>query len=188
LPRTGGAPSALSLSHSKAWSGVNISKLHGPDITSRAPSPEVQEQRAGVLRNCLQCGEDLRSPSSERDNQTSIRRQVIMAVLRKGSRQIEVAGHRLLWRIRRKGTYAQSNAWTPMTIAVAAASGRGSKLVLELDISRPDAWINPSNGSVTPADVAHLVSKALSDGWQPELNGKPVVKKVTLRRADTATA
>jgi hypothetical protein len=111
-----------------------------------------------------------------------------MAISRKGSRQIEVAGHRLLWRIRRKATYHQSQSWSPMIIAVASASGRGSKLILELDVSRPDAALCPSFVSVTPADVARFVSKALSDGWQPELDGNPVFKKVTLGRAGAAVA
>ena len=110
-----------------------------------------------------------------------------MAILRKGSRKIEVAGHHLIWRIRQKASYSQALAWSPMTIAVAAASGRGSKLILELDVTRPDSWQLPSAASVTPAAVAHLVSQALSDGWQPEVNGNSVVRKVTLDQSD-ATA
>jgi hypothetical protein len=110
-----------------------------------------------------------------------------MAIPRKGSRKIEVAGYRLIWRIRRKATYSQANAWSPMTIAVASASGRGSKLILELDVTRPDSWLLPSVVSVTPADVAYLVSQALSDGWQPEVDGHSVVKKVTLAQPDAAT-
>jgi hypothetical protein len=43
-------------------------------------------------------------------------------------------------------------------IAVASASGHGSKLILKLDVTRPDAWLLPSVGvSVTPADAARLV-------------------------------
>lgn len=103
-----------------------------------------------------------------------------MAILGKGSRKIEVAGHELLWRIRRKPTYSQANAWSPMTIAVASASGRGSKLILQLDVTRPDAWMLPSAVSVTPADVARFVSAALADGWQPVVDGSSVVRKVTL--------
>jgi hypothetical protein len=110
-----------------------------------------------------------------------------MAILRKGSRKIEVAGYRLIWRIRRKATYSQGNTWSPMTIAVASASGRGSKLILNLDVTRPDAWLLPSVVSVTPADVARLVSQALSDGWQPEVDGNSVVRKVTLGESDAAT-
>jgi hypothetical protein len=110
-----------------------------------------------------------------------------MAILRKGSRKIEVAGYRLIWRIRRKATDSQGNAWSPMTIAVASASGRGSKLILNLDVTRPDAWLLPSVVSVTPADVARLVSQALSDGWQPEVDGNSVVRKVTLGESDAAT-
>jgi hypothetical protein len=110
-----------------------------------------------------------------------------MAILRKGSRKIEVAGYRLIWRIRRKATYSQANAWSPMTIAVASASGRGSKLILNLDVTRPDAWLLPSVVSVTPADVARLVLQALSDGWQPEVDGNSVVRKVTLGQSDAAT-
>jgi hypothetical protein len=103
-----------------------------------------------------------------------------MAIPRKGSRKIDVAGHSLMWRIRRKPTHSQAVATSPMTIAVACASGRGSKLILELDVSRPDAGLRPSAVSVTPADVAHLVLKALSDGWQPEVDGNSVVKQVAL--------
>jgi hypothetical protein len=109
-----------------------------------------------------------------------------MAIPRKGSRKIEVSGYRLIWRIRRKPTYSQGNAWSPMTIAVASASGRGSTLIVNLDVTRPDAWLLPSAVSVTPADVAHLVSEALSDGWQPEVDGNPVVKKVTLGQTASA--
>jgi hypothetical protein len=111
-----------------------------------------------------------------------------MAVLRKGSRKIEVAGYRLVWRIRRKLTYSQANGWSPMTIAVASASGRGAKLILELDVTRPDAWLLPSAVSVTPATVARFVLQAISDGWQPEVGGNPVVRKVTLGESDAASA
>ena len=69
-----------------------------------------------------------------------------------------------------------------MSIAVGSASGRGSKLVLELDVVRPDAWMEPSNAQVTPADVARFVTEALSDGWQPERDEKPVVRQVKLQR------
>ena len=110
-----------------------------------------------------------------------------MAILRKGSRKIEVAGYRLIWRIRRKATYSQANAWSPMTIAVASASGCGSKLILNLDVTRPDAWLLPSVVSVTPADVARLVLQALSDGWQPEVDGNSVVREVTLAQSDAAS-
>ena len=105
-----------------------------------------------------------------------------MAISRKGSRKIEVAGQRFKWRIPHKGSYCQNNGWSPMTIAVGSASGRGSKLVSELDVVRPDAWTVPSNAQVTPADVALFVTEALADGWQPERDGKPVVKQVKLRR------
>jgi hypothetical protein len=74
-----------------------------------------------------------------------------MAIPRKDSRKIAVAGYHPIWRIRRKSTYSQALAWSPMTIAVASASGRGSKLILELDVTRPDAWLLPSVVSVTPA-------------------------------------
>jgi hypothetical protein len=111
-----------------------------------------------------------------------------MAVLRKGSRKIEVAGYRLVWRIRRKPRYSQANAWSPMTIAVASASGRGAKPILELDVTRPDAWLLPSAVWVTPATVAGFVLQALSDGWQPEVDGNAVVRKVTLGRSDAAMA
>jgi hypothetical protein len=103
-----------------------------------------------------------------------------MAILRKGSRKIEVAGHELIWRIRHKPSYSQAIASSPMTIAVALASGRGSKLILNLDVTRPDAWMSPSAVSVTPADVARFVSDALADGWQPAADGGSVVRKVTL--------
>lgn len=110
-----------------------------------------------------------------------------MAILRKGSRKIEVAGYRLIWRIRRKATYSQANAWSPMTIAVASVSGHGSKLILKLDVARPDAWLLPSAVSVTPADVAHFVLQALSAGWQPEVEGKSLVRRVTLGQSDATT-
>jgi hypothetical protein len=106
-----------------------------------------------------------------------------MAIARKGSRKIEVGGHQLIWRIRRKATYSQAVGQSNMIIAVASASGRGSKLILELDATRPDAWLLPSAASVTPAHVAHLISKALADGWQPEVDGDSVIKKVTLDRS-----
>ena len=105
-----------------------------------------------------------------------------MAISRKGARKIEVAGQRFIWRIPHKGSYCQNNAWSPMSIAVGSASGRGSKLVLKLDVVRPDAWMEPSNAQVTPADVARFVAEALADGWQPERDGKAVVRQVKLQR------
>jgi hypothetical protein len=111
-----------------------------------------------------------------------------MAIARKGSRKIAVGGHRLIWRIRGKPTYSQAVGESNMIIAVASASGRGAKLILELDVIRPDAWTLPSAASITPAQVAHFVSKALAEGWQPEVAGPSVIKKVRLDRADAAVS
>jgi hypothetical protein len=65
-----------------------------------------------------------------------------------------------------------------MTLAVAAESGRGSTLVLELDVLRPGACPNAAAVAVTPADVARFVRDALADGWAPERAGKPMVRRL----------
>lgn len=96
-----------------------------------------------------------------------------MSLPKKGSRSVEVDGVRYRWLIRRKPTYGQAIGESGLTVVVELEEP-GATLVVELDVNRPDAWIEPGQISVTPRDIALFVRAGLARGWTPALAGKTI--------------
>lgn len=94
-------------------------------------------------------------------------------IARKGSRSITVRDRQFRWAVRRKPTYAQSLAMTSLNVAAVLATGRGSKLVVRLAEAHPGNVLGRRPASVTPAQVAEWISRALDDGWAPHEPGPP---------------
>lgn len=92
-----------------------------------------------------------------------------MTIPKRGSRQIVVDGIAFRWRVRARPTYAQANAWSPLTVAV---EGEGTGvLVLVFDGARPDNWMHASASVATPSAIAAAVRGAVAAGWERDGNG-----------------
>ncbi len=96
-----------------------------------------------------------------------------MTIPRRGSRKIVVAGTPYRWLVRRRPTYSQGLAWSPLTVAVEAATG-GRTLVLVFGKPRPDNWVGEPGAIAKPADVAAGIAAARAAGWDSESSGGPV--------------
>jgi hypothetical protein len=98
-----------------------------------------------------------------------------MAIRKAGSRRIVVDGVSYLWRVRRRPTYCQGNAWGLLSLCVQRVEHPGATLVVKLDRPRPDNWFGLPSMAVRPSDVAGLVRKALEAGWRPGATGPQFV-------------
>jgi hypothetical protein len=101
-----------------------------------------------------------------------------MAIRKVGSRRVVVDGVAYLWRVRRRPTYCQANAWGPLSVSVQLAEEPGAVLVVDLDRPRPDNWLSlsaPPSRPLLPSEVAGLVRRALAAGWRPECPGPQFV-------------
>lgn len=96
-----------------------------------------------------------------------------MALTSRGSRRIVVDGTVYRWRIRRKPSYSQGLAETPLTYAIDQPDSGGTVLVVKTDQPHPDNWFNRPTTPITPADVANDIRTALTQGWSPSRPGKP---------------
>ncbi|WAZ19026.1 hypothetical protein STRCI_000045 [Streptomyces cinnabarinus] len=96
-----------------------------------------------------------------------------MALVKKGSRRITVDGVSYRWRIRRKPTYSQALAWSPLTYAVELADSPGSTLVVTTNQAHPDNWMLVPPSAVVPSAVAEGIRCARSLGWAPKSTGSP---------------
>lgn len=94
-----------------------------------------------------------------------------MSLVRKGSRLITVNGVVYRWRIRRKPTYSQGIAETPLTFAVEHADMPGAPLVVQTVHNHPGNWMGAPAAATRPADVEAAIRAALRQGWQPALRG-----------------
>jgi hypothetical protein len=101
-----------------------------------------------------------------------------MTLARKGSRRIIVDGVEFRWVVRRKPTYNQGNAWSPLIFVVERAKGPGAILVVSLPYARPDNWLGRPSGPVHPVMVASSVRLALAGGWQPARPGPAFTLKL----------
>jgi hypothetical protein len=108
----------------------------------------------------------------------------MVALVRKGSRQIVVDGVTYRWRIRRKPSYSQGNGWTPLTFAVEDATAPGTTLVVRTGNVHPQNWLCLPTKPVRPADVMHAIRTARSQGWTPAASGSPFL--LELASATTA--
>ncbi|MFP2899814.1 hypothetical protein [Corallococcus sp. 4LFB] len=97
-----------------------------------------------------------------------------MSIPKKGSRRVRFGETDYDWRIRKKPTYSQAVADSPMLLAIQASEeGPRRVLVVNLRISRPDNWIAPHGTGVTPAMVRDIIRRALAAGWSPLGAGPP---------------
>jgi hypothetical protein len=111
-------------------------------------------------------------------------KEQMVALARKGSRQIVVDGVTYRWRIRRKPSYSQGNGWTPLTFAVEDATAPGTTLVVRTGHAHPRNWLGLPAKPVLPADVMHAIRTARSQGWTPAASGSPFL--LELASATTA--
>ena len=98
-----------------------------------------------------------------------------MAILKKGSRFLQVDGITYRWRVRNRPTYCQANTWTPLVLAVERADSRGAKLVVKMPQAHPGNWMQAPIVAVVPSDVAGSIRSALAAGWCPDIPGKSFV-------------
>ncbi|GAA4588144.1 hypothetical protein GCM10023194_39000 [Planotetraspora phitsanulokensis] len=102
-----------------------------------------------------------------------------MAMPKKGSRLITVAGTMFRWRIRHRPTYSEGNGWTPMSFSVELAAQPGSVLKITLPCARPDNWLGERAIAVRPILVAAAIRRALDEGWTPDLRGRAFSLDIT---------
>ncbi|ADP84369.1 hypothetical protein FraEuI1c_6385 [Pseudofrankia inefficax] len=99
-----------------------------------------------------------------------------MALNKRGSRLIVVDGDHYRWIVRRKPTYCQGNAWTPLSFAVERANPPGrTALVVRLATPRLDNWLMAPAAPLLPSAVASAIRQALEHGWRPSAPGSPFV-------------
>jgi hypothetical protein len=100
-----------------------------------------------------------------------------MGIRKAGSRPIVVDGERYHWRIQRHPTDEQSS-FTVELVVVEHEEAQGSPLVLLLPGSLPASRSAGGGVVVTPALVARSIGRALADGWNPRVPGKPFELRV----------
>jgi hypothetical protein len=96
-----------------------------------------------------------------------------MAIPKKGSRVIVVEGESYRWAVRRRPTYSQAIAQSPLSFAVELGTSGQTTLVVTVNASRPDNWVGSPSKVITPAVVESAIRKALQQGWQPSEKGSP---------------
>ncbi|MGW4393463.1 hypothetical protein [Streptomyces sp. NPDC004685] len=96
-----------------------------------------------------------------------------MALVRKGSRLINVDGTAYRWRLRGRPTYNQGLVRSPLTYAVEHAAAPGTTLVVTTNQPHPSNWFGTQGSPILPGQVADNIRTALTDGWTPESPGSP---------------
>ncbi|MEU6278672.1 hypothetical protein ABZ871_40765 [Streptomyces populi] len=96
-----------------------------------------------------------------------------MALVKKGSRLINVDGTTYRWRLRGRPTYDQGLARSPLTYAVEHADAPGSTLVVTTNQPHPSNWFGTQGSPILPGQVADSIRTALTDGWTPANPGSP---------------
>lgn len=92
---------------------------------------------------------------------------------KKGARFITVDGERYRWRVRSTGTYAQGNAWNPLTASIELADEPGRVLVASFNAPRPDNWIGIAGHVALPSEIAAAIRCAIAQGYDPRSAGGP---------------
>jgi hypothetical protein len=90
-----------------------------------------------------------------------------MALVKKGSRLLTLDGVAFRWTVRRKPSYCQANAWTPLTFAVEQADVHGAILIVSLPAAHPRNWMGARTMAVRPRTIAKAIRQGLSSGWRP---------------------
>ncbi|GGX84220.1 hypothetical protein [Streptomyces fructofermentans] len=96
-----------------------------------------------------------------------------MALVKKGSRLINVDGTTFRWRLRGRPTYDQGLAHSPLTYAVEHAGRPGTTLVVTTNQPHPSNWFEMQGSPILPAQVADDIRTALAAGWTPKSPGSP---------------
>jgi len=96
-----------------------------------------------------------------------------MAINRKGSRRVVVDDVVYRWTIRRKPSRGQAYEWSPLRVAISPDAGLGTTLVVEANGERPDAYLQISPVTMTPATIAATIRAALASGWRSTEPGPP---------------
>ena len=94
-----------------------------------------------------------------------------MAAMKKGSKLITVDGGVYRWRVRKRPSFAQAVAVSPLSFAVERADARGAVLIVTMPSSHPGHWAGAAALPVIPSMVAAMIRRALERGWQPERPG-----------------
>lgn len=96
-----------------------------------------------------------------------------MALVKKGSRVMNVDGTAYRWRLRGRPTYDQGLVRSPLGYAVELADIPGTTLVVTTNQPHPSNWFGTQGSPILPAQVADSIRAALTDGWTPESSGSP---------------
>lgn len=96
-----------------------------------------------------------------------------MALVKKGSRLINVDGTAYRWRLRGRPTYDQGLVRSPLTYAAEHAGTPGTTLVVTTNQPHPSNWFGTQGSPILPAQVADSIRTALTGGWTPESLGSP---------------
>ncbi|WP_392958328.1 hypothetical protein [Streptomyces sp. LN245] len=96
-----------------------------------------------------------------------------MALVKKGSRLIDVDGTVYRWRLRGRPTYDQGLVWSPLTYAVEYADTPGTTLVVTTNQPHPSNWFGTQGSPILPSEVAAAIRAALTGGWTPARPGSP---------------
>jgi hypothetical protein len=94
-----------------------------------------------------------------------------MTLAREDSRRIVVGDVAYRWTVRRRPTYSQGLADSPLSFAVELADRPAGRLLVSLPVARPDNWLQARSGVVTPALVARCIADAKDCGWDPARRG-----------------
>ena len=101
-----------------------------------------------------------------------------MALVKKGSRLLTLDGVAFRWTVRRKPSYCQPNAWTPLTFAVEQADVHGAILMVSLPAAHPRNWTGARTIAVRPRTIAKAIRQGLSSGWRPAQAGSALRLKL----------
>jgi hypothetical protein len=94
-----------------------------------------------------------------------------MALVKKGSRLITVDGALYRWRVRKRPSYAQALAQSPLSFAVERADRGGAVLIVTMPGAHPGAWVGGAAASVVPSLVAAAIRRGRERGWAAERPG-----------------
>jgi len=94
-----------------------------------------------------------------------------MTIRRKGSRPLTVDGVPYRWSVRSRPTYSRGIGQSPLSFAVVSDDAPGATLVVILDATRPDNWLQEPGAVVAPKMVELAIRKALADGWHAKQSG-----------------
>ena len=111
-----------------------------------------------------------------------------MAIPKKGSRTIVVAGVKYRWLIRRKATHGQSDYGVGFIhVAVELFDAPGSTALFWTDRPHPKDIFTVKVQAVTSLDVSSWIVKALELNWQPGAKGSPLYFKIIGERMEATT-